>query len=239
MKRLLLISNSTHNGESFLSYTRQYIKQFLGESQLNIVFIPYAAVDISWLEYTNMVHSAFSDLGHTIKSAEDGNTPASAINSADAIIIGGGNTFNLLYHLQEKRLMDVISSKVKSGTPYIGWSAGANVACPGIFTTNDMPVIQPDSFKALNLVPFQINPHYTDGTIPNYNGESREERIREFLQLHQEKVVVGLREGSMLLIEDKNIEILGNKTVKLFRYNLPTMEYDANSTMDFILKEGN
>jgi dipeptidase E len=235
MKRLLLMSNSTNHGESFLSHAREYIREFLQDTNLNIAFIPYAAVDNSYIEYTNKVNEIFSEMGHTIKSVDDTDKPARLVKEADIIVVGGGNTFHLLYHLHEKDLIDVIRKKAEGGTPYIGWSAGSNVACPGIFTTNDMPVIQPASFKALNLVPFQINPHYTDAMIPNHNGESREARIREFLAIHPEKIVVGMKEGSIIRIEGQDIELLGGKTVKIFRKDLPTLEYDANSSLDFIL----
>jgi dipeptidase E len=236
MKRLLLISNSTNHGETFLSYTLHYLKDFLTEAHLKIAFVPYAAVDISYLEYTNIVNDVFSNMGHTLKSVDDNNSPASVIKDADVIVVGGGNTFRLLHQLHEKGLIDAIRKKVFAGTPYIGWSAGANVACPGIYTTNDMPIVEPESFSALDLVPFQINPHYTDSLIPNHNGESREVRLKEFLHLNPEKIVLGLKEGSILQIEDNNISILGNKTVKVFRHNLPTLEYDANSSLDFVLE---
>jgi len=134
--------------------------------------------------------------------------------------------------------MDLIRKKVENGTPFIGWSAGSNIACPSIKTTNDMPIIFPPSFDALNLVPFQINPHYTDGRIPNHNGESREDRIKEYLELNNDKIVVGLKEGTMLKIEKQAVHLIGNKTLKVFRKDVPTLEYDANSSLDFILKNG-
>ncbi len=235
-KRLLLISNSTNYGESYLGYTQKYIKDFLGKDIHNIAFVPYAAVDKSYIEYTNQVYDVFLEMGYTIKSTEDVNGGASVIEEADAIVVGGGNTFHLIHYMHEKGLMDVIKKKVENGTPFIGWSAGSNVACPSIKTTNDMPVIQPQSFEGLSLVPFQINPHYTDGRIPNHNGESREDRIKEFLELNPEIIVVGLKEGSMLKIEDDSVTLWGNKTLKVFRKDLPTLEYDANSSLEFIMK---
>ncbi|MBW6478150.1 MAG: dipeptidase PepE [Bacteroidales bacterium] len=235
-KRLLLISNSTNYGERYLAYTRKYISEFLGKDVRNIAFVPYAAVDISYIEYTNQVNDVFSELGYSVKSTEDIQGPQKVIEDSDAIVIGGGNTFHLIHHMHEKGLMDIIVKKVESGTPFIGWSAGSNVACPTIKTTNDMPVIQPKSFDALSLVPFQINPHYTDGRIPNYNGESREDRIREFLELNPEMIVVGLKESSMLQIEGETVKLLGNKTLKVFRKDQPTLEYDPSTSLDFILK---
>lgn len=235
-KRLLLISNSTNYGEKYLAYTRPYISDFLGKQVRNVAFVPYAAVDLSYIEYTNQVSEVFSELGYELKSTEDTQGAVQVIEQADAIVIGGGNTFHLIHWMHEKGLMDIIRKKVEEGTPFIGWSAGSNVACPTIKTTNDMPVIQPVSFEGLNLVPFQINPHYTDGRIPNHNGESREERIREFLELNPEFIVTGLKEGSMLRIEEQQVKLLGNKTMKIFRKDQPTLEYDANAALDFILK---
>ncbi len=235
-KRLLLISNSTNYGEPYLGYTRKYIKEFLGKEVRTIAFVPYAAVDISYIEYTNMVSDVFTELGYSVKSTEDIIGSETVIEQADAIVVGGGNTFHLIHMMHQKGLVESIRKKVENGTPFIGWSAGANVACPSIKTTNDMPVIQPVSFDALSVVPFQINPHYTDGRIPNHNGESREERIKEFLELNPGFIVVGLKEGTMLRIEGETVKLLGNKTMKVFRKDLPTLEYDGNSSLDFILK---
>jgi dipeptidase E len=236
-KRLLLISNSTNAGEPYLSYTRPHIKEFLGSDLRRVAFIPYAGVSLSYVEYTNKVNEVFSELGYSVKSTEDVQGPEAVLEAADAIVVGGGNTFHLLHQLYEKGIMDLIRKKVENGTPFIGWSAGSNIACPSIKTTNDMPVIYPPSFDALNLVPFQINPHYTDGRIPNHNGESREDRIKEFLELNSDKIVVGLKEGTMLKIEKQTVHLIGNKTLKVFRKDVPTLEYDANSSLDFILKD--
>ncbi len=235
-KRLLLMSNSTNYGEKYLEYARKHITDFLGNEVRNVVFLPYAVVDISFIEYTNKVNDVFSELGYSLKSTEDIQGAQTMLKEADAIVVGGGNTFQLIHMMHEKGLMDVIRMKVENGTPFIGWSAGSNVACPSIKTTNDMPIVQPSSFEGLSLVPFQINPHYTDGQIPNHNGESREERIREFLELNPDHLVVGLKEGTMLRIEDTEVKLLGNKTLKIFRKDAPTLEYDHNASIDFILK---
>ncbi len=235
-KRLLLISNSTNYGERYLDYTRKYITDFLGKDVRNVAFVPYAAVDISYVEYTNKVNEVFQELGYTIKSTEDIQGPERVIEEADAIVIGGGNTFHLIHYMHERGIMDILRKKVENGTPFIGWSAGSNVACPSIKTTNDMPVIQPVSFEGLSLIPFQINPHYTDGRIPNHNGESREERIKEFLELNPDFTVVGLKEGSIIQIEDDKVKLFGNKTLKVFRKDQPTLEYDPSTSLDFILK---
>ncbi|MFP4288814.1 MAG: dipeptidase PepE [Bacteroidales bacterium] len=235
-KKLLLISNSTNQGEEYLAYTKKHISDFLGNEVKNLAFIPYAAVSMSYVEYFNKVNEVFTKMGYEVKSTEDIQGATKVLEEADAIVVGGGNTFHLIHFMHEKGIMDIIKKKVENGTPYIGWSAGSNVACPSIKTTNDMPVIQPVSFEGLSLVPFQINPHYTDGRIPNHNGESREDRIKEFLELNPEYPVVGLKEGTMLRIEGESIKLIGNKTLKIFRKEMPTLEYDTNSSIDFILK---
>ncbi len=235
-KKLLLISNSTNHGEEYLAYTKKHISDFLGNEVKNLAFIPYAAVSMSFVEYFNKVNEVFTKMGYEVKSTEDIQGAAKVLEEADAIVVGGGNTFHLIHFMHEKGIMDIIKKKVENGTPYIGWSAGSNVACPSIKTTNDMPVIQPVSFEGLSLVHFQVNPHYTDGRIPNHNGESREDRIKEFMELNPEYPVVGLKEGTMLRIEGESIKLIGNKTLKIFRKDMPTLEYDTNSSIDFIMK---
>ena len=145
---------------------------------------------------------------------------------ADIIMVGGGNTFHLVYHLHKNGLIPLVQKAVQDGKPYIGWSAGANVACPTLCTTNDMPIIQPDSFDTFNLVPFQINPHYLDANPDGHGGETREDRINEFLEINRKKVVVGLREGTGLWIENDEINLFGDKTARLFRYGKEPEELD-------------
>lgn len=233
-KRLLLISNSTNYGEAYMEYTKPHIKEFLGEHIREVLFIPYAAVSFSYDEYESKVGSVFSKLGYNLKSVHRFDDPVAAVEAAEAIAVGGGNTFHLVHVMQETGVMDAIKKKILNGTPYMGWSAGSNVACPSIKTTNDMPIVEPGSFEAMGVVPFQINPHYTDSNIPNHNGESREDRIREFLAANPEMVVVGLKEGTMLRIENEDIEYIGSKTIKVFRKDQPTLEFDKNASLDFL-----
>ena len=164
--RLLLLSNSTNPGESYLGYPKQTIKSFLGDKPLNIVFVPYAAVTFSYDEYAAKVNGSLNEVGLTVKGIHTFDNPQDAIRNADAIMVGGGNTWKLTRTLQDNGLIDLIREKVQKGTPYIGWSAGSNVACPTLRTTNDMPIIAPLSFETFNLVPFQINPHYLDDNLP-------------------------------------------------------------------------
>ena len=157
---LLLLSNSTNYGEAYLAYSKKSIKAFLGQVKENIVFIPYAGVTFSWDDYTDMVNEALAEIGFQVQSIHNLADPVKSISEAHAIMVGGGNSFQLLELLYENKLVEVIKERVASGTPYIGWSAGSNMACPTIKTTNDMPIVYPPSFKTLAFVPFNINPHY-------------------------------------------------------------------------------
>jgi dipeptidase E len=229
---LLLFSNSTNAGEEYLTYPLPYIKNFLKNiKSKNIAFIPYAAVTFSFDEYEEHVNNRLNTIGYSVKSVHHSDNPADQIKKADIIIIGGGNTFHLLTHLYKNDLLKAIREKVLNGTPYIGWSAGSNVACPTICTTNDMPVIQPPSFDALNLIPFQINPHYIDANPEGHAGETREQRILEFLAANNEKTVVGLREGTLLHIENNRIELKGKKPARIFKYKQTPIEIDAGKDL--------
>lgn len=233
-RRLLLISNSTNYGEQYLEYTIPQIKEFLSEDTKEVLFVPYAGVGMTYDEYSLKVENVFSRMGYGLKSLHRSTDPAADVMGAEAIVIGGGNTFHLVYMMHKTGIMKTIRKKVLGGTPFIGWSAGSNVACPSLKTTNDMPIIQPESFETLGLVSFQINPHYTDSAIPNHNGESREDRIREFLEVNPETIVIGLKEGSMLRIEGDSVKYIGSKTVKVFKKDQPTLEFDKNAAFDFL-----
>lgn len=233
-RRLLLISNSTNYGEQYLEYTIPHIRDFLPEETGEVLFVPYAGVSMSYDEYSKKVETVFNRMGYGVKSLHKSTDPVDEVKNAGAIVVGGGNTFHLVHMMHKTGVMAAIREKVSGGTPYIGWSAGSNVACPSLKTTNDMPIIQPESFETLGLVSFQINPHYTDSVIPNHNGESREDRIREFLDLNPDTIVVGLKEGSMLRIEGELVKYIGSKTVKVFRKDQPTLEFDKNAAFDFL-----
>ena len=234
--RLLLISNSTNAGEEYLEYPKPEIKKFLGDQKICGVFIPYAGVSISFDEYASRVKQRFNEIGHDIRSIHEFTDPVKAINDAEAIIVGGGNTFNLLKMVRDNKLIGPIREKVRTQTPYVGWSAGSNMACPTIKTTNDMPIVQPDSFEALNLVTFQINPHYLDKNPDGHAGETREDRITEFLIANKEITVFGLREGCMLRIEDRAMELIGNKPVRIFEYGKDPLEMTSNQALSKYLQ---
>jgi dipeptidase E len=233
--RLLLISNSTNPGEQYLNYPKDYIKDFLGNIRVKALFIPYAAVTFSYDDYERKVSERFREIGHEIISIHHFSDPFEAMVKAESIVVGGGNTWKLLKMLRDNNLLDIVKQKVMAGTPYIGWSAGSNVACPTIKTTNDMPVVEPGSFSAFNLIPFQINPHYLDMNMPGHAGETREQRIEEFIKANPDVYVAGLREGTMLLRENDHLRLIGQATVRIFRSNTLPAEYGASDELSFLL----
>ena len=234
--RLLLISNSTNPGEDYLDYPKNNIKDFLGDKSKNAIFIPYAAVTFSFEEYEKKVNDRFAEIGHQVTSIHRFINPIEAIENSDAIVVGGGNTWQLVKMLQEKGLMKVIRKKVKQGTPYIGWSAGSNIACPSLKTTDDMPIVEPIKFKTLKLVPFQINPHYLDDNPANHGGETREVRINEFIEVNRETHVVGLREGTMLLLENNDLALIGKRKARVFKYGQEPLELTDEDDFNFLLQ---
>jgi dipeptidase E len=233
--RLLLISNSTNAGEPYLQYPMPAIKKFLGTENLKCVFIPYAGVTVSFDEYTGKVKSRFAEIGHELVSIHGSVDPVEELEEAEVIIVGGGNTWQLLKMIQEGGLIDTVRRKVLNGTPYIGWSAGSNMACPTIRTTNDMPIVQPEGFHAFDLIPFQINPHYIDANPEGHAGETREARILEFIEVNRGLNVVGLREGSILEIEHTKVSLLGSKPARLFHYGKSPVELLPGDDLDFLL----
>jgi dipeptidase E len=234
--KALLFSNSTNAGEDYLSYTLPYIDEFLRTKPQNAIFIPFAAVTLTCDEYFNTVNSRLSLLGVKLSSLHQAKNMKLALDQADLIITGGGNTFQLLHCLYRFDLLPLISKKIKQNIPYIGWSAGSNIACPTIGTTNDMPVVEPKSFNALNLIPFQINPHYTDARLPNHSGETREMRIMEYLQLNRDVYVVGLRESSLFSINDEYIQLKGQNSCRIFKFGYEPKEYLPEDNLSFLMQ---
>lgn len=234
--RLLLISNSTNPGEPYLDYPKHDIKNFLGTKHIRALFIPYAAVTFSYDEYELKVSERFREIGHDVISLHHYIDPVAAVKKASAIITGGGNTWKLLKMIRDKGLISVVREKVLNGTPYIGWSAGANMACPTIRTTNDMPVTEPDSFEAFSLIPFQINPHYLDANPAGHAGETREKRIEEFIEVNPGLYVVGLREGTMLQIEGEKIWLSGPRSARIFKKGTKPAELGPSDDFSFLLK---
>jgi dipeptidase E len=234
--RLLLISNSTNAGEGYLEHARGQISDFLGGKVKKALFVPYAAVSFSFDEYEEKVQKRFDEFDVKVDSLHryDLKDKRKAVEDAEAIVVGGGNTFHLLKYLQQEDLIETVRHAVLDGTPYIGWSAGANVACPTICTTNDMPITEPDSFHAFNLVRFQINPHYLDAHPRGHAGETREMRIREFLVVNPYIYTVGLREGTMFRIENAQIQLLGPKNARIFMGDQEPLELAPGDDFDFL-----
>lgn len=234
--RLLLISNSTNAGEEYLDYPKNEIKKFLGDKAVKALFIPYAAVTFSFDAYEEKVAMRFREIGHDIVSIHRFNDPVKAVHDAEAIVIGGGNTWQLLKMTQDNGLVEALKMKIADGTPYIGWSAGSNMACPTIRTTNDMPVIEPSSFDALNFIPFQINPHYLDANPDGHAGETREQRIEEFLEINPGIYVVGLREGTMLRMEGQDLSLIGPRKMRIFRKGNTPYEVSQGDDLSFLFR---
>ncbi len=211
------MSSSRCGDTGFLNSGLPIVESFLPENVKELLFIPFANAAKRYDEYEEKVAVAFSDIGLTVRSIHHLDNSIAEIHSAQAIVIGGGNTFALLSRLQEANLLDPIRQAVNAGTPFIGWSAGTNIACPTIQTTNDMPVIQPAGFAALALIPLPITPHYIEGKIKGHNGESREQRLSEFLAINPEEQVLALPEGSALLQLGRQNKLCGEVDGILFR----------------------
>lgn len=236
--KLLLISNSTNPGEAYLGWPRPYIADFMKTtSAKRVLFVPYAGVTISYDDYEKRVADVFRELGYEIYSTHREADPVKAVMEAEAIAVGGGNTFFLVHMMHKLGLMKAIREQALKGTPYMGWSAGANVACPTLRTTNDMPIIEPSSFNCLNLVKFQINPHYLDAHPEGHGGETRQQRIEEFLAANPEVTVAGLRETSLLELDGNKIELKGKKNMRLFRFGQEPKEYEPGMDVAFLLHD--
>ena len=254
---LLLISNSTNFGEPYLAWCQTQIDFFCEKNKVlensRIIFIPFAGVNIGGIPYPKSydayearVKDVFAKWGYkNLESIHKFENKKEAIEKADCIIVGGGNTFHLVAQMHNFDLIEAVRNKVQQGTPYIGWSAGSNLACPTLCTTNDMPIVEPKSFKGLELIPFQINPHYLDPTpeidkMIKHGGETRQDRLNEYLAVNQKMVVVGLREASALWIKDKTMTLRGGKKLVILLYNqeigkVEAREIDPGSDLSFLL----
>lgn len=203
--RLLLLSNSTNHASGYLEHAIETVTAFLRGAR--VTFVPYALADHE--AYTAKVRSTLAPHGLEVEGLHTVSDPATAVEDAEAVFVGGGNTFRLLDALQRLGISDVLRRRALGGMPYLSASAGTNIAGPTIRTTNDMPIVQPASFDALGLVPFQLNPHYLDADPSStHRGETRQERLREFLE-QNDATVLGLREGTWLSVEDDIARIGG------------------------------
>ena len=243
--RLLLISNSTNYGEEYLGWPRPYISEFLASTGVkDILFVPYAGVGLSpdgdihasYNNYEARVQGVFKELGYNIRSIHRESDPVQAVNNAEAIAVGGGNTFHLVYMMHKTGIMDAIRKRALDGIPYMGWSAGSNVACPSLMTTNDMPIVEPESFKCLNLIPFQINPHFLDANPEGHGGETREQRIEEFLVVNKEIIVAGLRESSLFEVDGFELKLKGIRPLRVFSFGNDPVEIEQGKDVNFLLE---
>src|SRR4051812_14827283 len=212
--RVLLISNSTIHGRGYLDHAEAEIRKFLGPAK-TVLFFPFALHDRDG--YAAKASARFAGMGYATSSAHSVADPIKAVAETDAIFIGGGNTFRLLKSLQDLELIEPIRRRVRDGAPYIGSSAGSNVAGPTIRTTKDMPIVQPRSFESLGLVPFQISPHFQDpDPSSTHIGETQEERILQFLE-ENETPVLGMREGAWVRAENQTVVLGGSRGARIFR----------------------
>lgn len=232
-RSLLLISSSGIHGSGYLEHCEAEVRRHFAKVS-SVLFVPYALADLDG--YAARVGKRFAEMNLALTSIHEIMDPVAAVESASGIFIGGGNTFRLVTRLHENRLLAPIRKRVFAGMPYMGSSAGTNVACPTMKTTNDMPIVYPPSFEALSLVPFQINPHYLDpDPTSTHQGETREQRIREFHEENQVPVV-GLREAAMLEVGESTVLLRGTAAARLFRRGLEPVEYQPGSRLDFLLE---
>lgn len=230
--RILLISNSTLYGSGFLDHADEEIRDFLRKIE-RVLFVPFAIHDQD--TYAAKTRMRFETMGYELDSIHEAPDKAQAVKDAVAIFIGGGNTFRLLKALYDFQILTLIRERVEGGMPYVGSSAGSNVAGPTIKTTNDMPIVEPPSFQALNLVSFQINPHYLDPDPDSkHMGESREERILQYLE-DNDTPVVGLREGAMVRMEEGATILKGSTGARIFRKGQQPVEAQPGTRLDELI----
>lgn len=236
-KRILALSSSWAGNSAYLETAIPVIKKFLVSKATNIAFIPFASVD-DYEEYSSNVREALKNLPVTIETVLPGNAK-SVIEKNDAIMVGGGNTFKLLHDLYQLNLLDIIRDKVNGGASYIGWSAGSNIAGTTIGTTNDMPIIEPKSFNALKLFPFQINPHYYNQQAKGFNGETRDQRLDEFIKMNPGIPIVCLPEGTALQLAEQKLKFVGNISgILLYMDNLTLLtrkEINSGTDLSYLL----
>jgi dipeptidase E len=228
-RRILLLSTSTVFGSGYLDYAEAELRAFLGGTK-RVLFVPFALHDHAG--YAGRVGARLGRMGIAVDALHEAADKQRAVSDAEAIFIGGGNTFRLLKNLYDFDLLTLIRARVEEGMRYMGSSAGSNVAAPTIRTTNDMPIVEPPSFDALGLVQFQINPHYLDPEPGStHMGETREERILQFLE-ENDTPVIGLREGAMLRITDGRCELLGPAGARLFRPGAAPQELAGGTELE-------
>lgn len=231
--RLLLVSSSTIHGHGYLDHVAGALTAFLAGVK-TLTFVPYALADRDG--YAAKVRERFAVLGFEVLSIHQAPDPRAAIRAAEAVFVGGGNTFRLLKWLQDEGLLGPIRDRAAEGMPYVGSSAGTNVAAPSIRTTNDMPIVQTANLLALGLVPYQINPHYLDpDPASTHKGETREERLLQYLE-ESPVPVLGLRESAYLSVENGATKLLGERGARVFRRGTAPFEIEAGAEIEPLLR---
>ena len=230
-RRLIIASTSTIHGGDYLTYLLPTLKTLFKDCK-TLLFIPYARPGgISHDEYTSKVKATFTTLNIAVKGIHEFENATEAINNAEGIFTGGGNTFLLVSQLYKNEVMEILTTVVENGTPYLGSSAGSNITGISMQTTNDMPIIYPPSFKTLGLIPFNLNPHYLDPIEGSQHmGETRETRINEFHQYNSQPVL-GLREGSWLEVLGKKVTLKGDLSARLFQQGKAPIEIETGSDL--------
>ena len=234
MKNLIIASTSTLHGGAYLDYLLPTIENHFKDCE-TILFIPYARPGgITHDEYTNKVKDAFGKINKKVVGLHEYKHPKEAVENAQGIFIGGGNTFLLVTQLYQNNVMETLAKVIENGTPYLGSSAGSNITGISMQTTNDMPIIYPPSFKTLGVIPFNLNPHYLDADLHSkHMGETRETRIKEF-HAFNETPVLGLREGSWLDVKGDKIILKGTLTARLFKQNQEPIELESGFDLGLI-----
>lgn len=211
-RRVLIQSSSRYHNSGYLVFAGDQYEKLFGKEKYEILFIPYAKVAGTYDAYEKQVQDAFKPYGHKIVSIHRFKDPQKAVREAKAIAVGGGNTWALVTRMYEAGIIDLIRERVNAGVPYCGWSAGGNVACPTLRTTNDMPIAEPPSFNTFGFIPFQTNPHFISGGTQGLNNETREDRLEEFLWYNKDEEVIGLPEGTALFVTGEfDCEVIGPK----------------------------
>ena len=218
---LLLLSNSRSPDGSYLVHAVAEIAA-MAAGRRRALFVPFASVTVAWEAFAAQVRAVFAQASIAIESIDAEPEALAAVAAAEMVVVGGGNTFHLLRECRRRGLLAPIAARARAGTPYIGWSAGANLACPTIATTNDMPIVDPHGLDALGLIDFQINPHFTNALPPGHQGETREQRIAEYLKTNPQRCVIGLPEGDWLRVTDNAAVLGGPHAAPVFRAGEPT-----------------
>jgi len=234
MKQILIASTSTVHNSGYLEYLLEALKIHFKNID-TVLFIPYARPGgISHQDYTEIVQTAFSKINKVVKGLHEFDDPKDAIESAQAIFTGGGNTFVLVNQLYKNDLISKLKTSIESGTPYLGTSAGSNICGLSIGTSNDMPIVYPPNFNSLGVVPFNINPHYLDpDSESTHMGETRETRIKEFHKFNSQPVI-GLREGSCLKVKGSKIVLIGSLKARIFEKNKQPYEIETGADLSYL-----